>query len=51
MSGFAKEALLHWGAVAFYVTGMVLFVHVVLFDRPQRVRWALWATGLGLVPH
>jgi cytochrome c-type biogenesis protein CcsB len=48
---FAQETLLHWGAVALYIGGMVLFTHALLFDHPARVLWAKWVTAAGLLPH
>ncbi len=51
MSPFAQEATLHWAAVALYVAATVLFAHASLFAHPARVRWAIWLTVAGLVPH
>lgn len=51
MSTFALEVTLHWAAVGLYIIGAALFANAVIFDRPLRQKWALWATAVGLVPH
>ncbi len=51
MSPFAIETSLHWTAVAAYIGGTVLFAYASLFEHPTKVRWALWTTVAGLVPH
>jgi cytochrome c-type biogenesis protein CcsB len=51
MSGFALEVSLHWVAVGFYMAAVVLFANAVLFGHPERSRWAIIATAIGLVPH
>ncbi len=48
---FVLETSLHWAAVALYIGGSVLFAYSSLFDHPTKVRWALWATAAGLLPH
>jgi len=51
MTSFPAEAVLHWVAVGWYIVATVVLVHAVLFDRAQRVRWALALAGIGLIPH
>ena len=51
MSSFVYEASLHWAAVALYIAGTALLAWSLIFDHPQRVRWALWAAAAGLIPH
>ncbi len=51
MNAFAIETALHWTGVAFYVAGTALFAHALMFAHPERVRWGLRATLLGLLPH
>ncbi len=51
MDSFVLETTLHWIAVAFYIAGTVLFAHATLFAHPERIRWGLWATLGGLLPH
>jgi cytochrome c-type biogenesis protein CcsB len=48
---FVLETTLHWAAVALYIAGAALFAHALIFAHPERVRWGLWATFLGLLPH
>jgi cytochrome c-type biogenesis protein CcsB len=48
---FATEAALHWAGVLFYIGGVVLFAHALLFAHPERIAWAKWSTAVGLVPH
>ena len=51
MNPFVTEAILHWCAVALYIVSTALFAHAVLFDHPSRLRWAIWASVIGLLPH
>ena len=51
MNPFLLETLLHWVAVGLYILATVLFTHALLWNHAPRVRWAIWLTGLGLVPH
>jgi len=51
MNGFILEASLHWAAVALYILGTALFAYALIFSRPGAVRWAVWVTGAGLLPH
>ena len=51
MNSFALETALHWGAVALYIGGAVLFTYVSLFEHPERSPWARWVTAAGLLPH
>jgi cytochrome c-type biogenesis protein CcsB len=51
MSPFAIETSLHWAAVAAYIGATVLFVYALFFQRPERTRWAIWASVIGLLPH
>ncbi len=51
MNEFALETTLHWAGVAFYIAGVALFAHALIFAHPRRVRWGLWATLAGLLPH
>ncbi|MBL0311287.1 MAG: cytochrome c biogenesis protein CcsA [Holophagaceae bacterium] len=51
MNPFLLETILHWVAVGCYIVATVLFAHAMMWNHPQRTRWALWATMLGLVPH
>lgn len=51
MSRFVLEAFLHWAAAGLYIGGLVLFAYFLLFARHERIRWALWVTASGLVPH
>jgi ABC-type transport system involved in cytochrome c biogenesis permease subunit len=51
MKPFALEMTLHWVAVAAYIAATHLFAYAILFDKPARVRWALWVTAVGLLPH
>ncbi len=51
MSPLATEYALHWTAVGLYILATVGFAHAVVFDKPERLRYGLWLTWLGLVPH
>ncbi|HEX9049224.1 MAG TPA: cytochrome c biogenesis protein CcsA [Anaeromyxobacter sp.] len=51
MTGFAREALLHWISVGLYVAATAAFANAVLFVQPRRTRWGVLAAGLGLLPH
>ncbi|MDP1832605.1 MAG: cytochrome c biogenesis protein CcsA [Geothrix sp.] len=51
MSPFLLETILHWGAVGLYILATILFAHALLWNHALRVRWALWLTALGLLPH
>ena len=51
MNTFFIEVSLHWAAVGFYIGGLVIFVYATSFAHPEKVRWALWVTAAGLVPH
>lgn len=51
MNGFALEASFHWAAVALYILGTALFAYALIFSRPGGIRWALWITCAGLLPH
>jgi cytochrome c-type biogenesis protein CcsB len=51
MSEFARETILHWTAVAFYIAGTVAFAWALIFARSDKVRVALWLTVAGLLPH
>jgi cytochrome c-type biogenesis protein CcsB len=48
---FLLETILHWVAVGLYILATVLFAHALLWNHPQRARWALGVTALGLLPH
>lgn len=45
------EIVFMWAAITLYVLGTVLFVGGVIFARPTLVRFAVWASVLGLAPH
>lgn len=51
MTPFAWETTLHWAAVAFYIAGTVTVAYAQIFDRPAKVRAALWIAAAGLLPH
>jgi len=51
MNLFALESILHWVSVGLYILATILFAHALLWNHPTRVRWALWLTAVGLVPH
>ncbi len=51
MSPFLLETLLHWVAVGLYILATILFAHALLWNHPQRTRWATVLVALGLVPH
>jgi ABC-type transport system involved in cytochrome c biogenesis permease subunit len=51
MNAFAWETTLHWAGVALYIAGAALFAHALFFAHPERVRWGLWTTLAGLLPH
>ncbi len=51
MIGFAGQVSLHWVGAAFYVLSALLFGNAVIFDHPERIRWARLAALAGLLPH
>jgi cytochrome c-type biogenesis protein CcsB len=51
MNPFVLETILHWTSVGVYIVATVLFAHGLLWNHPARVRWAIGATALGLLPH
>ncbi|WP_243285865.1 cytochrome c biogenesis protein [Geothrix terrae] len=51
MSPFVLEAILHWTSVALYILAAVLFAHALMWNHPDRVRWATRIALLGLAPH
>ncbi len=51
MTTFQIEITFHWAAVALYAIGTGAFAHAVIFRHPERLRWGMWATALGLIPH
>ena len=51
MNPFLLETILHWVAVGLYILATVLFAHALLWNHPQRVRWGMWLTATGLLPH
>jgi len=48
---FLLETILHWVAVGLYILATILFAHALLWNHPQRSRWAVGLTALGLLPH
>lgn len=48
---FAVETGLHWAAVGLYITAAAVLANALLFNHPERIRWALWVTAGGLLPH
>ncbi len=51
MTTFPVETILLLSAIALYSAAMGLLAHAVIFRHSERIRWGLWATLLGLVPH
>lgn len=51
MSPFLLETILHWVAVGLYILATILFAHALLWNHPQRTRWAMGLVALGLLPH
>ena len=51
MTGFAREAALHWAAVGCYIVAAAVFAHAAFFDRPGRARWGRALALAGLAPH
>ncbi|WP_026853347.1 cytochrome c biogenesis protein [Geothrix fermentans] len=51
MTPFILEATLHWSSVAVYALAAVLFAHALMWNHPERARWATWVAALGLAPH
>jgi cytochrome c-type biogenesis protein CcsB len=51
MSPFAVQTSMHWAGVALYILGTVAFAYALFFAQPAKIRWALWFTAAGLLPH
>ena len=51
MTLFAKEAILHWTAVALYIAGTVVFAYALIFARPEKLKPGLRVTATGLLVH
>ena len=51
MNPFLLETILHWTAVGLYILSAILFAHALLWNHPQRARWATALAALGLLPH
>ena len=51
MKELAWEVALHWTGVGLYILATILFANAVIFDHPRRLRGAMAAAGVGLLPH
>jgi cytochrome c-type biogenesis protein CcsB len=51
LSWLKYEVILHWIAVAFYITSTVLFTYSVFFKNGVFLKRAMIAVGAGLFPH
>jgi cytochrome c-type biogenesis protein CcsB len=51
VSGFAREALLHWIAVGLYFLAAAAFARTGPSGHPQRLRWGRLGAAAGIVPH
>ena len=47
----SNEIILMWSAVTLYAAGAILYAVGTVFRKDALLRWALWVSMLGLLPH
>jgi ABC-type transport system involved in cytochrome c biogenesis permease subunit len=51
MNPFTQEAIVHWTAVALYISATAVFGYALIFAQPNKLRPAFWLTSAGLAVH